>query len=123
MDTVYLALVHGPTIGAPKARVLLVLEGSRWIYGASGKIPRRKFYYLSRAVIMKITAVTMEMRRRTTRHMKIIMQDTLADSTSDVGDGDAEETEESRTQLGFHFKGRSVSRTRNFGLWELVELC
>lgn len=27
MDTVYLALVLGPTIGAPKARVVLVLEG------------------------------------------------------------------------------------------------
>ena len=27
MDTVYLALVLGPTIGAPKARVILVLEG------------------------------------------------------------------------------------------------
>ena len=46
-------------------------------------------------------------------------EDTLADSTSDVGDGDAEETEESRTQLGLHFKGRSVSRVRNFGLWSL----
>ena len=40
----------------------------------------------------------------------------LSSEGSDVEDGDAEE---SRTQLEFHFKGCSVSRTRNFGLWNL----
>lgn len=38
-DTVYLALVLGPTIGAPKARVVLVLEGIEvkiWGEGAEG---------------------------------------------------------------------------------------
>jgi hypothetical protein len=79
-------------------------------------MPRRKFYYLPRVVIMKIIAVTMEMRRRTTRRVKIMMQKR---KTQTVLVTLEMEMRKSHAHSSDSTSRCSVSRTRNFGLWNL----
>ena len=73
-DTVYLALVLGPTIGAPKARVVLVLEGLEVkVWEKASKGPN----YLSSTPTKKATMTAIRVATRTKTKVAILPTMTL----------------------------------------------
>ena len=125
MDTVYLALVHGPTIGAPKARVLLVLESSRWIYGATGKTDTEEEVLLTSEggdnEDYSSDDGSEAKDDSTHEDHDAEEEDTLADSITVATKVVTLEMEmrKSHAHSSDSTSRCSVSRARNFGLWNL----
>jgi hypothetical protein len=87
-DTVYLALVLGPTIGAPKARVILAIEGLEIkIWGEREDISEETLLSSEGGDDDDYSSDDGSEAEDESTH-----EDHDADSTSDVGDGDAQES-------------------------------
>lgn len=93
-DTVYLALVLGPTIGAPKARVILVLEGLEVkIWGEREDIEEKALLSSEGGHDEDYSSDDGSKAEDDSTHEDHDdAEEEGTDSTSDVGDGDAEES-------------------------------
>lgn len=93
-DTVYLALVLGPTIGAPKARVILVIEGLEIkIWGEREDIPEEALLSSEDGDDDDdYSSDDGSEAEDESTHEGHDAEEEDTDSTSDVGDGDAHES-------------------------------
>jgi hypothetical protein len=92
-DTVYIALVLGPTIGAPKARVILVLEGLEVkVWGEREDISEKALLSSEGGGDEDYSSDDGSEAEDDSTHEDHDAEEEDTDNTSDVGDGDAEES-------------------------------
>jgi len=92
-DTVYLALLLGPTIGAPKARVILVLEGlDVKIWGEREDVEEKALLSSEGGADGDYSSNNRSEAEDDSTHEDHYGEEEDTDSTSDDGDEDAEES-------------------------------